>query len=809
MRPKIQTVLAPILLSLVLTSAHATPPTPPVQLQLPKADELAALQPEEGVITVPAQVQAYQEVPKLTLIVRTTKMGTLGRRQGQVKDYALKGLQKGETQLVAIKIPAQQQDGIYRIEALLRRERDGKVGVLSKGVLIQVVENGKQRLTTPVELRRTEVSRKKQAFQKALAKKPKHPDIRLLMDRTVQVPEELKKHIRPHTGPKRKRVKGGGIPNQIKPYILHNPKREKRKDSDVLPKTDVNPISLLPRTHNVVSGQVVFEDWYTDELGNPVLTPLAQATITTFVDAGPPLGLLVNETVTDENGNWSVEVGPVSTGTGQLIEILYAVSLSNEGITIQDESGDVYTWASGTLAFDTPVDFGQEMLTSMVEAAGIFTVLNKGWNHIVTEGGQDPGHVDVCFPDPSTRWNNVEECLFVESVDIDSPDTMLHEYGHALMHKAFGGAQISPGGPHQITDLVQDPGLAYSEGWASAFALSVCPDGIYDWHEGADEGAGEWPTCTVQNDGGGFGFEEAWLPDVRLGEQNEGRVGAAINDLLDLSDDDNSPGGTAYLDYGRNSYEDDNRNDRISLATIYRDHMWNFVHNDFRSFYGSLLGDISGTTKTLTEDILLFNWMGFIGAPILCVASKVAMALSPDYVNVLDGLRLFRDKVMKPLRVGRHWIQSYYIHSPEMAILLIGNSDAQQAGQVIVEHFSQFGHTLSRPKGLEELSNSQKLVLPTRVMNSIKKVAKVIEGKGSPELKKKLAEARTFLKRFDGMSVSQAVRQVSGMEKVGRGKGALRIQPMKFAPGSQKVDWELIKKNLSSEERSRRNLKAK
>ncbi|MDH4193474.1 MAG: hypothetical protein OEV70_04915, partial [Nitrospirota bacterium] len=161
----------------LVTSANAIPPTPPVQLELPKAEGLAALIPEKGMFTVPVRVLVHQDVAKLTLIVRTNKMGMLGWREGQVKDYALKGLGKAEPQTIEIKIPLQEKDGLYRVEAAVQIEQKGKTGVVSKGVLIQVVEKGRQRLTTPAELRRTQVLQKKQAFQEALAGKPKQPDI--------------------------------------------------------------------------------------------------------------------------------------------------------------------------------------------------------------------------------------------------------------------------------------------------------------------------------------------------------------------------------------------------------------------------------------------------------------------------------------------------------------------------------------------------------------------------------------------------------------------------------------------------------
>ena len=807
-------VLLPFLMCMALvTSANATPPTPPVQLELPKAEELAALIPEKGVFTVPVRVLAHQDVAKLTLMVRTTKMDMSGRREGQVKDYALKGLGKGETQTVEIKIPLQEKDGLYRLEAAVQIEQKGKTGVVSKGVLIHVVEKGRSRLTTAIELRRTQVSQKKQAFQEALAGKPKQPDIRLLMDNTVPVPVELTKYIKPYTGPKQKRAGGSGPPAAIKPYIIKKTKSDKPKDSHLWQKPGVVLAQFVPLIE--LRGQVVFEEWYTNIPCNPadpgdpyypctpgppkVLTPLANATIVIFKENVGGFDLGVDITETDGNGFWSVYLDPALAGSN----FYYIVSLENQKFNVRDAAGGEYSWVSASRS-GTIINFGQEMFNSNVEAAQVFATINRGWNHIVTEGGQDPGLIEVRYPDfclfsdgtLNSCWDPTVEVVRLQTEKNDAPDVILHEYGHGLLHYAFG---FSPGGgPHSFSDLEQDSGVAFNEGWATAFSLSVCPDGLFNWSEWPyQDPAGGWPLCAVNNAFGewieGFSFDNG---QNRKGEHHEGRVAAAITDFLDGPNDDNR----GNEDQGKNGYEDANENDRTSLATIYRDSMWGFSFGDFINFYIQLWSGLTNTMRPLADDIMTYNWMSWpITVPVpetVCVASKVAIAMSPEYAQVLDGLRAFRDKAMKPLIVGRHWMQSYYSHSPEMAILLIGDSEARQAGQVVVEHFSRIGHTLKELRGLERLSTSQEVVLPPRVIESIKKISQVIKTKGSEELKEKVVEVHKLLNTFDGLSVSQAVQKVSLMEKAGRGKEAPRVQPMKLAPGSQHVDWDLIKKHL-------------
>ena len=51
------------------------------------------------------------------------------------------------------------------------------------------------------------------------------------------------------------------------------------------------------------------------------------------------------------------------------------------------------------------------------------------------------------------------------------------------------------------------------------------------------------------------------------------------------------------------------------------------------------------------------------------------------------------------------------------------------------------------------------------------------------------------------MSVGDAVRRVAAMKPAGQGPGTA-IQPRNLAPGSQDVDWMLIRQHLPAEERT-------
>lgn len=362
------------------------------------------------------------------------------------------------------------------------------------------------------------------------------------------------------------------------------------------------------------------------------------------------------------------------------------------------------------------------------------------------------------------------------------------------MHKAFGGADISPGGAHGFGDDTQDQGLAYSEGWGTGYMLSVCPDDMYNWHEGNSEGAGEWPACTSQSDGGQE-IERFSDAGNRIGEQNEGRVAAAISDFRDAPNDDN--GGSE--DRGRNGESDANSANRISLATIYRDSIWGFVHSDFVDFWVTFGGNLTGTVRGQADDIMQYNWMS-VPIDVSCVASKITVAERADADQLLTGLRAFRDSGLKPLQIGRRWIQRYYSHSPELAMLLIGDGEARRAAVTVIEHFAALGTAFKNHKVLEEMLNADATFLPEKVASAIEQVLRTIEKSGSAELRREVEPTREMVRAFRGLSLAQSIKRLETMAPAEKAGTMNVVRPRDLAPASRKADWELIRKHLPRSE---------
>ncbi len=753
--------------SSVVGPAYATPPTPPAQLKFPDAKKLQALKAQDGVFTIPLRVVSTPEVARLSVQVRVKLVDPLKPRELDKQRYPVR--KRGKVEQIEIKLPIRKKAGTYRVEVELHGETNGKSGVLDRLILYQVVDKGGERLMTPSNFRRMQSQERKESFRRRLQEKPDQPDIRLLSPDTVKVPRTISKKITVYKGRRELGVRGVGPSPGFKPYIVD--------------KTKENWDSQDPIT---VRGRITFLDF------DGTWRPLVNVSVNLYDDdafGDDHLGT----TTTDWNGNWSFTVNNDDGFLQNGRDIYYTFHLGNTRWHVRDSGGDDYVWKSSVhndLSEGAVVDYGTETGSTNPEAMQIFAVINLGWNHIVTVGGQDPGHVEIRFPESTTAFFPSSERVKIEMQFNDGPDVTLHEYGHALMHYAFGGTSISPGGSHGFGDDKQDKGLAYSEGWATGYMLSVCPDGWYNWHEGNTEAAGEWPTCSVQNDTGRK-IELFSDSGNRVGEENEGRVAAVINDFRDSPNDNN--GGTENR--GRNGEQDTNSANRIFLATIYRDNMWGFVHNDFLEFWISFAGDLSGTARSQADDIMQYNWMS-LPIEVSCAASKVTVAKRRDYANLLAGLRSFRDHGLKLLQSGRRMIQTYYSHSPELAMLVIRNQKTRDASLVIIEHFSRLGHAFASRERLQRLLDSETPVVPPKVRKAVATVMKVIEAKGSEELRRELVSLREVLDEFERASVGEAMHKASSMTKAEKGRVMTVINPHALAPGSRKVDWELIRKHL-------------
>lgn len=134
------------------------------------------------------------------------------------------------------------------------------------------------------------------------------------------------------------------------------------------------------------------------------------------------------------------------------------------------------------------------------------------------EGVWDPSPFD---PPNSSHYNCGGHMLINSTHAQDGPDVVLHEMGHNVMYNAYGGWWPEGDIPrdHQM-GVAYNAGGAWREGWATFWALAVT-------------GTGMWL---------GYDMEDPLLQrNWQTGPEVEGRVAAALWDLLDDSADPTYP----------------------------------------------------------------------------------------------------------------------------------------------------------------------------------------------------------------------------------------------------------------------------
>jgi len=638
--------------------------------------------------------------------------------------------------------------GRYELVAKIQgkiKENEGFSDKMVRHIFLD--KGGKYRILTGKQLIRERRRKRENAFKEQLKIDPENPRIRLLYKDTIKVPDEVVSKIQRHKVKTPLEVRPQGPSEYIKKFI--------RESADK---------SWAPEDPITVLGCLVFLDH------DGVWRPLVNVSVNLYDEetgSDDHLGV----TATDWNGNWSFSVNNDDGWGADGRDIYYTFKLENTRIRVQDCDGidSTYTWASAVhdnLSDGTVLNFGTETGAENPKTMQIWNMLNLAWVHAATAGGRDPGFVDTCYPeDGGTHWDRFWEEIDIGEEYNDGPDVVTHEYGHALMWYAYGDDSPSPGGSHSFGDINQDPGLAWGEGWATGFMLSLRPDGVYNWHEG-DSGR------DIEN----------FSSSNRDGNRHEGRVAAAINDMRDFPNDDN--GGD--LDRGRNGYGDNNSSNRVPLSKMLNDTLWGSYHDDFEDFWYSLSGELTSDQRTLAHEIMPYNWMDVSQAR-SCVASKAVVAESDNSEQTLEGLRKFRDLALKEFAGGRELINMYYRNSPELALILLRNQRLRKDVIRIVNHFSQLGYTFTSNKRLKKLSESRKAVVDANMMETIKSVIRQVEEKGSRKLRNDLLHVKRAVESIQGLDIRTLQEKVADAQMKRQKVYKKRLQRSAFNPNSYKA----------------------
>jgi hypothetical protein len=631
--------------------------------------------------------------------------------------------------------------GQYNLEISLQgRTEDG--GFSDKQVRrIIVAEGGRFSLLNLGDVVQARVATQQKAFDEQRRKSPKDPDIRLLMDDAVNAPIAQGKIGKLDIADAQKlQVRAGGPSERFKGFY------NEREDQSW---SSTDPITVKGRL------------WFQDIDG--AWKPLVNAAVHLWDDDTFGDDHLASVS-TDWDGRWSFTVNNDDGFLQDGRDIYYTFKLANTRFNVNKCGGD-YEWKSNVrddLNDGTVVDFGDQTASTDMDALRVFSTINLAWAHADGVGGQDPGMVETCFPGSGTFYNGK---VNVAAGDVDGPDSITHEYGHALMKNA-NGSDPSPGGSHGFGDCNQNQALSWSEGWATGFMLSVRPDGAYNWHEGD----------------GGRNIEN-FSSSCQLGETSEGRVAGALLDFMDSANDNN--GGNTNR--GRNGVSDNNSGARISLASIFRDTLWgSSPHNNFLNFWTSLSGEVNATQRSGGADIMFYNWMSVVD-PNACVATKVSTSRLENPEPVLTNLRAFRDLSLKKYPQGRQLINSYYRNSPEMAKILLDNPSALEDAFTVVNYFAELGGTLGNNARFKKLMAEDAALIPDNVQKAADNLLGLFEKNGGGTLREDVAGLRPVYDRYRKLSVSAFQQTISEEKAKADPKEATLIRTGQFSDESQRA----------------------
>lgn len=725
----------------------ATPPTPPVSINVTQEEMVGKL--ENGQFLYPIELLKEGAQQKVTVEAFLT-LNRPARFSVKKNSVFLKQLDPRHQKQRQLNIPIDvKEPGVYELEVRVSGRTD-EVNGYSDDILryVFITKEGEYRIVSPKQFVREQREFRQQKFEMALKKSPDSPDIRLLHEDAVHVPDEMAKSTQTFQVRNQLMARPVGPSDKIRKYI------EEKSDK-----------AWSPEDPLTIRGRITYLDY------DGIWRPLVNVSVNIY-DEDVGFDDHLGTVVTDWSGNWSFSVNNDDGWLADGRDIYYTFKLENTRIRVQDCDGidSTYKWQSEVhddLSDGSVVDFGTDTGSTNVNSMQIWSMLNLAWNHASTAGGRDPGFVDSCFPEGSgARWDRFWEEIDIPGSDNDAPDVVTHEYGHAIMWYAYGSDNPSPGGSHSFGDDAQNRSLAWSEGWGTGFMLSLRPDGRYNWSEG-DVGQ------SIEN------FSDSGNRDGNL---NEGRVAAAINDMLDNSDDDN--GGNQ--DRGRDDADDDNSPNRVLLSSMLNDTLWGGWHTDFEDFWASLSGELGGATLGDANEIMYYNYMD-VPAPVSCVATKVMALESESPENTLEGLRRFRDHALKGFNGGQNLINIYYRNSPELALILLRDSALRQESIEVIHQFSKIGYILSENKQMHRYASSRRPLIDKYMAERMRNILLRIEHKASQSLKQDMAPLVEILNSVKGLDILSLQQKLADIKSKHPKSHQIQLQQSRFNKSSRKA----------------------
>ncbi len=679
-----------VLYAISITLLYAHQPTPPVSLSL------ETKQSDDSSITAIVIIKPNIEISDAKLIVITQDGLKADPKSQEIRLDALKEarfevkLQSDQKQPLRVDFEVQANAKNYlRAGGKTRRyfvkNRDGKVELVTGSDLR---DRFREKTLNEVESRKRKSPELGQTIYDALTGPLVEVDIN-----KVELKESQPQLLAPPAG---------GIEEL---------ERDTIKDSTEDNIRDVDPIT--------VTGKFFYVD------RNGITVPLVNATVDirdddTFGDEQ------LTSVVTGWDGSYSAVVNADDGWLQNGRDIYARVRTTNSRFRVQDCGfiTTTYSWTTevrDNLPDGAVVDFGNLQPASDMDAAIMFQDMNAGWNHMTTTGSQDPGFVNLCWPEGATNYDfsNVN----VTDGDEVAEDVVLHEYGHAIMHNAYNNSYwpANAVGPHTFCDTTpQNQNLSFTEGWATFVALSVNPDGVYD--------SASWS----------WDLENNSCSNAE-GKRDETMVAAGLIDMRDSASDGNCSSGDC----------DPSGTNNVSMVDLWRDTVFSQNIDHMDEYWDVLCPELNEAQHDDGIDSLDFN---NIDVPACQCTAELALAssdLNAERAGILDSLREFRDVGLKKTTVGRRMVQHYYSHHREASKLILSNPSVLKDAAMIFQHVAKTMDEYALGKGQD------KPLLDESTRKSALELVNYLKEKASPEFLSAITEAEQFIEPSSKIPLSR------------------------------------------------------
>lgn len=677
-------------------SGMASQPTPPVSIEI--AAEKAG---EANSVVAVVTVTANMEVGKAVLSFQTAK----GELKLSDRREALR-LSPNKPQIIRVPI-AVGKAGVHQIDFRVQAEAKGyeAAGGFERRY---VVWDGKRppRILTGKEVRREQRLEIDGKLQEALRKQP---DAGLSIDSFLRRPLKQVKAA-PAVDDKAQQALAPPAPG-IEPYEIN---AVIDKTADVVRKLD--PITVTGRL------------FFTDRAGT--LRPLVNATVDirdsdTFGDEQ------LTSVITGWDGRFTVVVNNDDGWFQNGRDIYIRVRTTNSRFRVQDCAAWpdwTYSWVSDVrddLSDGTVVDFGSLATDENNGASILFQDLNQGWNFLTTAGGQDPGFVDLCWPEGSSVYSTFWGEIDIEDGDEVARDIVLHEYGHATMHNAYDGYWPSnTGGAHGFDDTLHQ-NMAFTEGWGTFIALSVNDDGVYH--------SNGWSRA-IENFAHGSGHSNG------DGQVSEGHVAAGMHDVRDANADGSCAAGAQCDPSGANS---------ALMSQIWRDAFWRSKADNIGEYWPRLCSELDSAQGGAAVRALAFNEIDV--AACKCSASA-ALADTREGVGAVKELRALRDRGLRNTPLGQRVIDVYYRHTAEVTGMLLKDAELRRTAATL------FGRAAEGSRMLRKGAEKAEILLDDKHAQMARDFVQRVQKAGSPELRRDFDEVRRLIDQLEGRS-HEEIRQ--------------------------------------------------